>query len=723
MNVRPKLCAVLTALLCAIAACSTQTTDPQLLPKGGVDAATGTLAAPAPAKQDPQDKLMQERERFLIQKYLSDARRARADSKPQLAMAFLLEAEKLDPANREVLRELQSLRAESGQAAGTANTFDKAMQDRQKIQQQAARARVEAYLQQGKELLRASNFDLAIQQFRAAKLQIEALPWVNWKPLEDQTRGLLNDAEAKRTAYESEMVDAQQAAARQKTMEAEARERARITAKVNKLIQTAEKAFVVRRFKEAQHLAELALSEDPGNPLARDLYNASSKSMRAAFKEQYFREKAIEYLRNREAREDLLNPQTEVMRVNGSTWARAVRRGGQKLPSIALDPEDAATTKRVAETEIGRMSFKPDGNGPYQEAFKVLATQSRVTIIVTNEGKEVITGEDLKLDLDLVTPMTLKNMLNLMCGKSEKLAWTIRNGVVLITNKTKAGGDNVLVTHDIRSLIFPTTAFLPASISNLPTGDSESTVPRTGGESDEKVALIEMDTLVSQIKAATGTGYWDGESGASIDQVDGGYLLIKANPKMQHEVAKFLADMVRISTAVVTVETKFLTINENFLQEVGVDFRGTGGAGNKGTVAPLDDLSNGLQTNASAGRDNSGTADPAASPLSGFFYDDGGDGDYRGRTENFFTDRLGRILTPTGGLTAAWTYLNDLQVNMIFRAVEKSESAQLVNAQTVTVLNNNRANVSVINQTSYVRDFDVEVAQASFIADPKIDVI
>ena len=75
------------------------------------------------------------------------------------------------------------------------------------------------------------------------------------------------------------------------------------------------------------------------------------------------------------------------------------------------------------------------------------------------------------------------------------------------------------------------------------------------------------------------------------------------------------------------------------------------------------------------------------------------------------------------GLTAAFTFLNDLQMNMIFRAVEKNEHAQMVNAQTVTVLNNNRANVSVINQTSYVRDFDVEVAQASFIADPKIDVI
>ena len=31
--------------------------------------------------------------------------------------------------------------------------------------------------------------------------------------------------------------------------------------------------------------------------------------------------------------------------------------------------------------------------------------------------------------------------------------------------------------------------------------------------------------------------------------------------------------------------------------------------------------------------------------------------------------------------------------------------------------------MAVINQTSYVRDFNVEVAQASFIADPQVDVI
>jgi len=48
---------------------------------------------------------------------------------------------------------------------------------------------------------------------------------------------------------------------------------------------------------------------------------------------------------------------------------------------------------------------------------------------------------------------------------------------------------------------------------------------------------------------------------------------------------------------------------------------------------------------------------------------------------------------------------------------------QLENTQRITVMNDEGAHVAVLNQTSYVRDFDVEVAQAAFIADPKVDVI
>jgi hypothetical protein len=37
--------------------------------------------------------------------------------------------------------------------------------------------------------------------------------------------------------------------------------------------------------------------------------------------------------------------------------------------------------------------------------------------------------------------------------------------------------------------------------------------------------------------------------------------------------------------------------------------------------------------------------------------------------------------------------------------------------------NGDRGHIAILTQTSYIRDFDVEVAQAAMIADPKVDVI
>lgn len=56
------------------------------------------------------------------------------------------------------------------------------------------------------------------------------------------------------------------------------------------------------------------------------------------------------------------------------------------------------------------------------------------------------------------------------------------------------------------------------------------------------------------------------------------------------------------------------------------------------SVVSLDDVTSGLVNNASRGQGNGGTADPAANPLAGAFFNDGDDGDIRARTENYFRD-------------------------------------------------------------------------------------
>ena len=67
--------------------------------------------------------------------------------------------------------------------------------------------------------------------------------------------------------------------------------------------------------------------------------------------------------------------------------------------------------------------------------------------------------------------------------------------------------------------------------------------------------------------------------------------------------------------------------------------------------------------------------------------------------------------------------MNDLQLQLVLRAVEKSERSEVVSSPRILVSNTGRANLTFLNQIAYVKDFDVEIAQAASIADPIVDVV
>jgi type II secretory pathway component GspD/PulD (secretin) len=81
------------------------------------------------------------------------------------------------------------------------------------------------------------------------------------------------------------------------------------------------------------------------------------------------------------------------------------------------------------------------------------------------------------------------------------------------------------------------------------------------------------------------------------------------------------------------------------------------------------------------------------------------------------------VLTGSGGLSAQWTFLDDTEAELILRAVRKSERVQTITAPRITVFNTERANVTILNQVSYIKDFDAEIAQAAAIVEPVVDVI
>lgn len=682
--------------------------------------------APATGSQDSQqnpgqqDPVQNERRDALVANYLRNAQTLRSNGDLNAAKFELLKAKELSPGNQDVLTLLASVQAELGEPVGRINDFaDEAVRLRL-IGEERARTTVQTQLQKAHQMSGEKDFAGAIEELRVAALAIQVKDDMEWGTLPADVAQAQKQAEAsydeQQRQSQAELNSKQAEELRKRYAEAEARKRTSVDA----LILQSQIAFSARQFQRSQDLAQRALEIEPNNAVAYEMQNAAVKAARDGSNEDYWRSRTAAIRKMIEADEDLKIPQTDVLRMDADTWEKASGRAKAASKTAAVDPQDAAVWDQVRTTQVGRLTYTEE-TGDYNEVVKNLNLITGVQIITTPEAREVIGSESLKVQIELVASMTLQNFLNHMVGKSANLAWTVKNGVVVIGNKSQAAGTIISKVIPVKDLVFKQTQFQAPVLRDIP-GEQTAETPRSGGEGEDPVAGIELADLVTALKDASDPKYWETE-GVGIQPEDSGILSVKASPQMIARIESLLTDMRRNQTPIVTVDSKFLTISRNFLQEIGIDFRGLGGSGNKGTAVSLDDTTNGLVSNASQGLDNGGTGDPAANPLAGYYYNDGGDGDVRARTENYFASDLGRVLSPTGGLTAGWTFLDDSQLNMILKAVEKRQDGEVVNSQILSVVNKGRGHVAVINQTTYVRDFDVEVAQAAFIADPKVDVV
>ena len=673
-----------------------------------------------PQGQDPQGKVAKQRKAVLVANWLDNARKLRMQGELQAAKLELLKAKDMAPENERVRSELAAVQAELGEPVGVLTTYGDEVMRLQKIAEERARSSVQTQLQSAQQHMADKDFAGAIEELRRAALAIEVKSDVDWMGLPAKVEAAKAEAERLYDEQQRESQAAQNAQLAEQLRREFERNQARKRAQVDGMIKQSQVAFESRQFERSQDYAQRALDMDPSNSLAYEMLNAATKAARESANDNYWRQRALEIRKMLEAHEELKTPQTDVLVMDNEIWDRANKRSTRRGDTNLLSPEDAALTQRVNTAQVGRLTYT-DETGAYLDVLKNLSLITDVQILTTPEARTVIDDEGLTVVIELASSMTLRDFLNYMMRQTEGLAWTVRDGVVVVGDRSQASGTLITEIYPVKDLIFQQTQFLPPTIRDIPTED-EGDVPRTGGEGDDPIEGIELTDLVDTLISATDPAYWETE-GVEIRAEDSGLLSVTASPEMQDKLVEVLANMRRFQTPIVTIDSKFMTISRNFLQEVGIDIRGLGGSGNKGDTVSLDDITNGLVNNASQGQDNGGTGDPAANPLAGAFFNDGSDGDIRARTENYFLNDLGRVLSPTGGLTAGWTLIDDTQLNLILRAIEKRQDGEIVNSQILSVVNRGRGHVAVINQTAYVRDFDVEVAQAAFIADPKVDVI
>jgi tetratricopeptide (TPR) repeat protein len=715
------------------AACSsapkTNAPDPVDPIEGGGVPLTGTTGGSQDMSdgfaQDVQNYTLQEQKKmFLVAQHIANAQSMREQLHLSEALRELEMALQLSPDNLEAKTLRNEVTALLGYAPGEAKTVAAQLAEQHGLKVQQLKAEAGDHLRAGKVALSRGDYDAAIAELSLCLTSVQYVPYsVDWEGVDTEAAELLNRAKTDRTAAAEALRIADQRASYEALREREQSESARQQAIVANIMMRAIDSFEAADYNDAEELAKEVLRKEPRNSQAEELRDASFRASRAKARTEYIDAKREEFARWREHMAELEVPWNQVITLpDRDDWRRITQnRAGRRGLDISqkISETDIALRRQLASETVVLPGIQDEES--LRAVIDIIRQFTGLPLVVDPAAENAALDEGVVFNFNLENRISVQQALNLITGQAgDEVTWTIRHEAVLITTKEKARGEPVIYNHDVQDLILGLTDFTGPRIDRLRLLDELEDDDGGGpfGGLLESPRLIEIEDLATLIQENVAVGSWE-DDGVSIEPGEA-FILIVHSPEIQQQVKDFLEDLRRFNSSLVTIESKFMTVGDNWIQEIGVDFRGLDNQ-------QLDDVTNGLEDMASLGLDNGGSGNEAQGaagpPSAGFFYDDGGDGDFKGTTQNFFGDALGSAVSTIGGLTFQLTFLNDLNLSAILRAVEKSSQFELINSQILSVHNTQRAYVTVINQQAYIQDFDVEVAAFQAVADPQVNVL
>lgn len=591
--------------------------------------------------------------------------------------------------------------------------------ERAMVKRAQARLEAERFTTLGDAAMAKADYEAAILNYRQAEMILRFNPLIAQDSLDERiVHGRLNDAidllEEGRRAEEQR----ERETARLAREEVERREREYHENKLITLYQEANQAFLNENYKQAESVCDVILVEDPGNAAATTLREISRSARHQSVTERQRRDYKEQWLLTFEELDTMNVIQVDpVIFDDLRRWAEVDKRLPQEFSAKDEDAqrESASVYNRLEEIRFSPQFVGEDGEGsPLADVATYLQSLTGVNFVISTAVRENLGEEETMVNLEL-PERSVRKILDLIAETHESLRWKVEDGVVKFVTQEEMIGGQVLRTYEVRDLIHPIPDFPGTEINVQVSGGivlpEEDAIERESN-------VVTSDLLDQLIRNNIDPASWEADPSNSLVINEMGVMVVNQTPTVHEKIGQLLADLREATGIMVDIQSRFIEVQDNFLEDIGVDFRGLGqpGLGTNEVFDDFGDSATGSELGSEIGTD----------PSLGAWYDEGEDGDIKGRVENLYDNALNdsnRGLQPDGGLSFQWTYLNDLETELILRAVQKSERVELVSNPRILVSNTGRANLTVLNQVVYVKDFDVEIAQAASIADPIIDVV
>lgn len=673
--------------------------------------------------QGTQDeaRARQERQKYLVAEYLKKGRAAYDRLDFSGARSDFASAYELDPTSKEAEEWLRRAQAALGEAGAQRIEGFQDQRDLTLVKQAEARQEVAQATLDGDRFVSERKWDEALASYRRAR---NILTWYPLLAADEGQRkvidGKIESTLAKKDAAVKEDEEARLKAAETAKRQREAAERENLEAKLRRLYTEANVAYTAGKYDEALTALNVLLEIDPLNGRAQELRDIVQQTKNERTLDQNRKEFGRRWRESMKEAEYLLLPQTTTIEHDVQHWAEIQDRKPLQfdLQPDTKNPEDEAVLEKISNT-----FFTPAfANTSITEIAAYLRNLTQLNVVVSPKIQEMDDGQKaVTIDLPKTTVARFLTALNAVKG----FAWSVQDGYVRISTPEENKGLTEYRIYDVSDLTQVVPNFPGPDISLLPPGAPG--IPQ--GTEAEPVAVFTLEQITQVIQNSIAQATWtDTEAKTAIRYVQqSGTLVVRQTREVHQQLERFLNDLREVTNLMVEVQTRFIIAEDSFLEDIGFDWRGLGDNGNS-AVPPVGGL---------------GAAPPfddfGASPLPGTisqpgplgtgnqpgFFTDSGSKSVIAKTENIFDQNLAGTnpLTAAGGLTMQWINLGSRQSEMILRAVEKSERVELVTAPRLLVHSGERAHVAVTNQFAYVSGYGVEIAQASAIADPQIDVI
>ena len=372
-----------------------------------------------------------------------------------------------------------------------------------------------------------------------------------------------------------------------------------------------------------------------------------------------------------------------------------------------LSAADAAVYK-LLETPVDLSSLTPDT--PFSDAIELIKNSVEPPLKIVVRWKDL--EENAYIERDTVISMQglsgipvgkgLKELLDSVSGGVTKIDYVVDDGIITVA--TKESLPNKLVTHayDITELI-GTPANYSADLSTQEDARTSQSTNTTSADQLEQERTDNAGTIIQMIQETVAPNTWLINGGEGTISSHGNRLVISQTPQVHEQIQELLTVGLRESLGQqVSIETRFLFVTENFLEDIGLDMtinlpHGIGSFGKGGIVFQQNSYEFAAPNAGETGVPGSLAGGSAAIASTGFDYG---------------------------------SVLDDLSLSFFLRATQAHRDAKMLTAPRVTVLSGESAAMRVSKETAYVSDYDFQDITSSgdsqpvrVIADPTTDTV